>query len=64
MDGKREVWMLIPVPRFTMSSKLPSVLAATDEEVQLLLAAQSHIGSKNCDKQMLSYVWKRRSDGQ
>ena len=47
-----------------MSSKLPSVLAATDEEIQLLLAAQSHIGSKNCDKQMLSYVWKRRSDGQ
>ncbi|TFY64998.1 hypothetical protein EVJ58_g2255 [Rhodofomes roseus] len=36
-----------------MSSKLPSVLAATDEEIQLLLAAQAHIGSKNCDKQML-----------
>ena len=50
--------------RSAMSSKLPSVLAATDEEIQLLLAAQSHIGSKNCDKQMLSYVWKRRSDGQ
>ncbi|KAK7677531.1 structural constituent of ribosome [Cerrena zonata] len=46
-----------------MSSKLPSVLAATDEEIQLLLAAQCHIGSKNCDKQMLPYVWKRRSDG-
>ncbi|KAJ3478591.1 hypothetical protein NLI96_g9649 [Meripilus lineatus] len=46
-----------------MSSKLPSVLSATDEEIQLLLAAQAHIGSKNCDKQMLSYVWKRRSDG-
>ncbi|TCD61509.1 structural constituent of ribosome [Steccherinum ochraceum] len=46
-----------------MSSKLPSVLAATDEEIQMLLAAQAHIGSKNCDKQMLPYVWKRRSDG-
>ena len=46
-----------------MSSKLPSVLAATDEEIQLLLAAQSHIGTKNCDKQMEPYVWKRRSDG-
>ena len=54
---------LLPLSRFNMSSKLPSVLAATDEEIQLLLAAQSHIGSKNCDKQMLSYVWKRRSDG-
>jgi small subunit ribosomal protein SAe len=46
-----------------MSSKLPSVLAATDEEIQLLLAAQCHIGTKNCDKQMIPYVWKRRSDG-
>ncbi|KAI0085031.1 ribosomal protein S2, flavodoxin-like domain-containing protein [Irpex rosettiformis] len=46
-----------------MSSKLPSVLAATDEEIQLLLAAQSHIGTKNCDKQMEPYVWKRRADG-
>ncbi|EPS97594.1 hypothetical protein FOMPIDRAFT_1128428 [Fomitopsis schrenkii] len=46
-----------------MSSKLPSVLAATDEEIQLLLAAQAHIGTKNCDKQMLPYVWKRRADG-
>jgi small subunit ribosomal protein SAe len=46
-----------------MSSKLPSVLSATDEEIQLLLAAQCHIGTKNCDKQMEPYVWKRRADG-
>lgn len=46
-----------------MSSKLPPVLSATDEEIQMLLAAQAHIGTKNCDKQMESYVWKRRSDG-
>jgi len=46
-----------------MSSKLPSVLSATDEEIQLLLAAQCHIGGKNCDKQMQPYVWKRRPDG-
>jgi small subunit ribosomal protein SAe len=46
-----------------MSSKLPTVLNATEEEVQLLLAAQCHIGSKNCDKQMQPYVWKRRADG-
>jgi len=35
----------------------------TDEDVQLLVAAQSHIGTKNCDKQMEPYVWKRRTDG-
>lgn len=46
-----------------MSSKLPSVLSATDEDIQLLLAAQAHIGTKNCDKQMQPYVWKRRADG-
>jgi len=38
-------------------------LAATEEEIQLLLAAQCHIGTKNCDKQMQPYVWKRRVDG-
>ena len=46
-----------------MSSKLPSILSATDEEIQLLLAAQCHIGTKNCDKQMEPYVYKRRIDG-
>jgi len=46
-----------------MSSKLPSVLSATDEEIQLLLAAHCHIGTKNCEKQMEPYVWKRRADG-
>ncbi|KAH8116608.1 ribosomal protein S2 [Phellopilus nigrolimitatus] len=45
------------------STKLPSVLSATDEEIQLLLSAQCHIGAKNCDKHMEPYVWKRRPDG-
>lgn len=42
---------------------LPSVLNATEEDIQLLLAAQCHIGSKNCEKAMEPYVWKRRADG-
>jgi small subunit ribosomal protein SAe len=46
------------------SSKLPSILSATEEDIQLLLAAQCHIGTKNCDKQMEPYVWKRRQDGE
>jgi hypothetical protein len=49
--------------QFKMSSKLPSVLSATDEEIQLLLAAHCHIGTKNCEKHMEPYVWKRRADG-
>jgi small subunit ribosomal protein SAe len=47
-----------------MSSKLPSVLSATEEEIQMMLAANCHIGTKNCDKHMESYVWKRRVDGE
>jgi len=46
-----------------MSSKLPSVLSATEEDIQLLLAAHCHIGTKNCEKHMEPYVWKRRPDG-
>ena len=47
-----------------MSSKLPSILSATEEDIQLLLAAQCHVGTKNCDKKMEHYVWKRRVDGE
>jgi len=44
-------------------SNLPAALAPKEEDIQLLLAAQSHIGTKNCDAHMASYVWKRRADG-
>ncbi|CCA70551.1 probable 40S ribosomal protein s0 [Serendipita indica DSM 11827] len=46
-----------------MSSKLPAALSATDEDITLLLSAQSHIGTKNCDVGMTPYVYKRRPDG-
>jgi hypothetical protein len=57
---------LRPSNTFNMadSVKLPSVLAAQPEDIQLLLAAQCHIGTKNCDKSMENYVWKRRADGE
>jgi small subunit ribosomal protein SAe len=38
-------------------------LALREEDLKLLLAANSHIGSKNCDAQMERYVWRRRKDG-
>ncbi|CAB92099.1 40S ribosomal protein S0-B [Schizosaccharomyces pombe] len=41
----------------------PSVLNATDDDIKNLLAADSHIGSKNLEVRMENYVWKRRSDG-
>ena len=33
------------------------------QDIQLLLAAQCHLGTKNCDFQMERYVYKRRNDG-
>ncbi|KAF9616123.1 hypothetical protein IFM89_028589 [Coptis chinensis] len=33
------------------------------EDIQMMLAASVHLGTKNCDYQMERYVFKRRSDG-
>ncbi|KAG0656835.1 structural constituent of ribosome [Rhodotorula mucilaginosa] len=45
------------------ASRLPAALQATEEDLSLLLQAQAHIGSKNVEKKMAPYVWKRRADG-
>lgn len=44
-------------------SRSPAVLNPTDEDIQLLLAAQVHIGTKNATSGMDAYVHKRRDDG-
>jgi len=44
-------------------SKTPAILAPTAQDIQMMLAAQSHIGTKNVDHQMHGYIWKRRADG-
>lgn len=46
------------------ADKLPQALCATEDDIQLLLAAQCHLGTKNCDKTMEPYVYKRRADGE
>ena len=46
-----------------MASKQPAILNPTPEDISLLLAAQTHIGTKNCEKAMLPYVHKHRADG-
>jgi len=38
-------------------------LALREEDLKLLLAANVHLGSKNCDANMDRYVWRRRKDG-
>jgi small subunit ribosomal protein SAe len=42
---------------------MASPLALREEDLKLLLAANSHIGAKNCDANMTRYVWRRRKDG-
>jgi len=44
-------------------SKLPAALLPKDEDIQMLLAAQVHVGTKNVVKAMDPYVYKRRADG-
>ncbi|KAN0064573.1 structural constituent of ribosome [Thecaphora frezii] len=44
-------------------SKIPASLNPTEEDISLLLAAQTHIGTKNTEKAMLPYIYKRRADG-
>ncbi|KAG6041947.1 structural constituent of ribosome [Claviceps citrina] len=44
-------------------SNLPSVLNATTQDIEMLLAAQTHVGSKNLQVHMEPYLWKTRADG-
>ncbi|KAJ3359785.1 structural constituent of ribosome [Allomyces javanicus] len=44
-------------------SNVPAALQLTAQDAAHLLAAQTHIGAKNVNSQMSSYVWKRRADG-
>ncbi|KAL3698438.1 hypothetical protein R1sor_012514 [Riccia sorocarpa] len=39
------------------------VLSQREADVQMMLAADVHLGTKNCDFQMERYVWRRRADG-
>jgi len=38
-------------------------LTQKEADIQLMLAAQVHLGTKNCDFQMERYVFRRRQDG-
>jgi ribosomal protein S2 len=38
-------------------------LSQKEADIQLMLAADVHLGTKNCDFQMERYIFKRRNDG-
>ncbi|KAK3304077.1 40S ribosomal protein S0 [Chaetomium strumarium] len=44
-------------------ANLPSIFNATSQDIEQLLAAQCHIGSKNLGVHMQPYLWKTRADG-
>jgi len=44
-------------------SQFPASLNLKEDDVTKLLAAQTHIGTRNLDVSMAPYVWKRRGDG-
>jgi len=44
-------------------SQYPTIINPSGEDVQKLLAAQAHIGTRNLNHQMQQYIWKRRNDG-
>lgn len=44
-------------------ANLPTSMHATSQDIEMLLAAQSHLGSKNLQVHMEPYLWKTRADG-
>ena len=40
-----------------------SRLSQKEMDIQMMLAAGCHLGTKNCDFQMERYVYRRRNDG-
>ncbi|KAI5299985.1 structural constituent of ribosome [Ascosphaera atra] len=45
------------------SANFPACLNATSQDIEMLLAAQAHLGSKNLQVHMEPYLWKTRPDG-
>mmetsp|Transcript_81971 Transcript_81971/g.113806 ORF Transcript_81971/g.113806 Transcript_81971/m.113806 type:complete len:305 (-) Transcript_81971:20-934(-) len=43
--------------------QFPAALKPTEKDIASLLACQSHVGTRNLDQNMSTYIWKRRSDG-
>lgn len=47
----------------TAAAAQPRQLSQKEADIQMMLAAEVHLGTKNCDFQMERYVFKRRNDG-
>lgn len=45
------------------AKNLPAAFNATSQDMEMLLSAQCHLGSKNMQVHMEPYLWKTRADG-
>jgi len=44
-------------------STLPAILQPKEEDIQMMLSAGVHTGTRNSDDSMKEYIWRRRNDG-
>lgn len=42
---------------------LPAILTPKEEDIQMMLSAGVHTGTRNSDSGMEEYIWRRRNDG-
>jgi len=44
-------------------ASLPAILQPKEEDIQMMLSAGVHTGTRNSDSSMQEYIWRRRNDG-
>mmetsp|Transcript_10380 Transcript_10380/g.30347 ORF Transcript_10380/g.30347 Transcript_10380/m.30347 type:complete len:281 (-) Transcript_10380:5-847(-) len=44
-------------------ASLPAILQPKEEDIQMMLSAGVHTGTRNSDSAMEEYIWRRRNDG-
>jgi small subunit ribosomal protein SAe len=44
-------------------ASLPAILQPKEEDIQMMLSAGVHTGTRNSDSSMSDYIWRRRNDG-
>jgi small subunit ribosomal protein SAe len=44
-------------------ASLPAILQPKEEDIQMMLSAGVHTGTRNSDSSMEEYIWRRRNDG-
>jgi len=47
----------------TTFASLPPILQPKEEDIQMMLSAGVHTGTRNSDSAMQEYIWRRRNDG-